>query len=87
MSSSPSPRPAGSGPQKVSATRQIPKSLVKQPPLKASRVIVAGIVFCFVIAAVSAIAPLLFRVSHWWLALSVFMLGIAVSAVMALRQP
>jgi copper chaperone CopZ len=37
--------------------------------------------------AVSAVAPLLFRVSHWWLALSLLMLGIAVSAVMALRQP
>ena len=86
MSSSPSPKPAG-GPQKISATRQIPKSLVKQAPLKASRAIVAGIAFCFVVAAASAIAPLLFRVSHWWLALSLVMLGIAVSAVMALRQP
>ncbi len=86
MSSGSSPKPSGRQP-KVSATRQIPKSMVKKQPLKASRVIVAGIAFCFVVAAVSAIAPLLFRISHWWLALSLLMLGIAVSAVMALRQP
>ncbi len=86
MSSNPSPRPPG-GKQKVSGARQIPKSMVKRKPEKISPVIVAGIVVCFIVAAASAIAPLFFRASHWWLALSLFMLGIAVSAVMALRQP
>ncbi len=87
MSSNPSPRPTGGKQQKVSASRQIPKSTVRRKPEKISPVIVVGIVVCFVIAVASAIAPLLFRVSHWWLALSLVMLGIAVSAVMALRQP
>ena len=86
MSSNPSPKPTG-GKQKVSATRQIPASMVKRKPVKVSPVIMVGIVVCFVVAAASAIAPLFFRVSHWWLALSLVMLGIAVSAVMALREP
>ncbi|MGE5192811.1 MAG: hypothetical protein ACM3U2_09930 [Deltaproteobacteria bacterium] len=86
MSSNPSPKPTG-GKQKVSAVRQIPRSTVKRKAPKASGVIVAGIVVCFVVAAASAMAPLFFRVSHWWLALSLLMLGIGVSAVMALRQP
>jgi hypothetical protein len=86
MSSNPSPRPAG-GQQKVPASRQLPKSTVKQKEYKTSPVIVVGIVVCFIVAAASAIAPLVLHVSHWWLALSLVMLGIAVSAVMALRQP
>ncbi len=86
MSSNPSPRPTGGKP-KVSASRQIPKSTARRKAEKISPVIVVGIVACFIIAAASAIAPLVFRVSHWWLALSLVMLGIAVSAVMALRQP
>jgi hypothetical protein len=85
MSSSPSPKPSG-GKQQISATRQIPKSMVRKQPLKVSPVIMVGIVVCFVVAAASAIAPLVFRVSHWWLALSLLMLGIAVSALAALRQ-
>jgi hypothetical protein len=86
MSSNPSPKPTGGKP-KISATRQIPKSLVRKQPLKVSPVIMVGIVVCFIVAAASAIAPLVFHVSHWWLLLSVLMLGIAVSALAALRQP
>jgi hypothetical protein len=86
MSSGSSPK-SGHVPQKASASREIPKSLVKKQPLKASPVIVAGIVFCFLVAAASAIAPLVSRASHWWLALSALMLGIGVSAAAALRQP
>ena len=86
MSSNPSSRPTG-GKQQISASRQIPKSMVKKQPLKVSPVIMVGIVVCFLVAAASAIAPLVFRVSHWWLALSVVSLGIAVSALAALRQP
>jgi hypothetical protein len=85
MSSNPSPKPSG-GKQQISATRQIPKSMVRKQPLKVSPVIMVGIVVCFIVAAASAIAPLVFRVSHWWLALSLLMLGIAVSALAALRQ-
>jgi len=73
------------GKQQISATRQIPKSMVKKQPLKVSPVIMGGIVICFIIAAASAIAPLVFRASNWWLALSLLMLGIAVSALAALR--
>jgi hypothetical protein len=91
MSSNPAPRPSGSkqtgAQQKALGARQIPESMVKRKPEKISPIIVVGIVVCFIIAAASAIAPLVFRVSHWWLALSMIMLGIAVSAVMALRQP
>ena len=86
MSTGSGPKSTG-GTQKVSANRQIPKSQVKQKPLKVSPAITGGIVFCFVVAAASAVAPLLFRVSHWWLLLSLVMLGIAVAAVSALRQP
>jgi len=86
MSSNPSPKPSGGKP-KISATRQIPQSMVRKQPLKVSPVIMVGIVICFIVAAASAIAPLVFRVSHWWLALSLLMLGIAVSALAALRQP
>ena len=86
MSTNPAPKPTG-GKQKVSVTRQIPKSLVKKQPIKNSPVIVAGIAVCFVVAAASAVAPLVSRASHWWLALSLAMLGLAMSAVMALRQP
>jgi hypothetical protein len=60
--------------------------MVKRRPEKVSPVISAGIVACFIVAASSAAAPLLFRVSHWWLALSVLALALAVSALLALRQ-
>jgi hypothetical protein len=86
MSSGPSSKPTG-GKQQISASRQIPKSMVKKQPLKISPVIRVGIIVCFIIAAASAVAPLLFRASHWWLALSVVMLAIAASAWMALREP
>jgi hypothetical protein len=75
-----------SGKQPISASRQIPKSMVKKQPLKVSPVIMVGIVVCFIIAAASAVAPLVFRASNWWLALSLLMLGIAVSALAALRE-
>ena len=77
-------KPTG-GKQQISATRQIPKSMVTKQPLKVSPVIMVGIVICFIVAAASALAPLVFRASNWWLALSLLMLGIAVSALAALR--
>jgi len=77
-------KPTG-GKQQISASRQIPKSMVKKQPLKVSPAITIGIIVCFIIAAASAVAPLVFRASNWWLALSLLMLGIAVSALAALR--
>jgi hypothetical protein len=86
MSNAPGSKPTG-GKLPISAKREIPKSMVKRQPLKVSPIITSGVVACFIIAAASAIAPLLFRVSHWWLALSIVALGMAVSALLALRQP
>jgi len=61
--------------------------MVKRQALKVSPVITGGIIVCFIVAASSAVAPLLFRASHWWLALSVLALAMEVSAWLALRQP
>jgi len=46
----------------------------------------AGIVIGFVASAACAVAPLLFRASNWWLALSLFLLIISAISAMALRE-
>jgi hypothetical protein len=69
------------------AGRKVPAVPVSRKPPKASRVIVVGIVIGFIGSAASAIAPLLFRASSWWLALSLVLLMISAVAAMALREP
>jgi MFS family permease len=71
---------------KTAPGRRVPEAPGRRRAPKPSKVIVAGIAVGFVGSAACAVAPLLFRASSWWLALSLVLLIMSVVSWMALRE-